>query len=163
MQTSRTWQGNSEGKLNEQMSNKESVIQGYIPALYGWEIEIEGVTLLLGGWWLVTSEQGGLEMIPVVNLDPTMGLVTDTGDIDWEDKEHIDQVTVEEEMVFKQKLMQTRREEEEAVFNAQSQLEDISCDTHEVEEIMKKALVSMEKTRKIVESIDGIADILQQT
>ena len=103
-----------------------------------------------------------MEMIPVVNIDPTMGLVTNTGDIDWEDKERIDQVAVEEEMLFKQKLLQTKREEE-AVFNAQSQLEDISCDTDEVEQIMKKALVSMEKTRKIVESIDGIADILQQT
>ena len=82
------------------------MIQGYIPALYGWEIEIEGVTLLLGGWWLDTSERGGMEMIPVVNIDPTMGLVTDTGDIDWEDKEHIDQVAVEEEMMFKQKLIQ---------------------------------------------------------
>ena len=142
---------------------KNTLLQGFLSALYGWEIEIEGVTLLLGGWWLDTSEQGHMEMIPVVNIDPTMGLVTDTGDIDWEDNEHIDQVAVEEEMLFKQKLLQTKREEEEAVFNAQSQLEDISCDTDEVEQIMKKALVSMEKTRKIVESIDGIADILQQT
>ena len=46
-----------------------------MPALYAWEIEIEGVTLLLGGWWLKTAKTGAMEMIPVINIDPQMGFL----------------------------------------------------------------------------------------
>ena len=101
-------------------------------------------------------------MIPLVNTDPVMGLLdTETGHVDWDNKDEINKVVVEEEAEFKQRLLKTREDEELALTDIHNQLEEISCDTDEIEQIMKKALVSMEKTRKIVESIDGVEEILK--
>ena len=38
------------------------VLQGYLPALFAWELEIEGVALLLGGWWLDTAARGEVRL-----------------------------------------------------------------------------------------------------
>ena len=32
--------------------------------------QIEGVTLLLGGWWLEAAKRGGPDTLPVINLSP---------------------------------------------------------------------------------------------
>ena len=39
-----------------------TLLQGYLPALFAWELEIEGVTLLLGGWWLETAARGEVRL-----------------------------------------------------------------------------------------------------
>ena len=67
-------------------------VEEYDPVLSGWEItvgcrsfsimtliittifivlsQIEGVTLLLGGWWLEAAKRGGPDTLPVINLSP---------------------------------------------------------------------------------------------
>ena len=130
-----------------------------MPGLFAWEIEIEGVTLLLGGWWLETSARGQLEMIPVVNIEPEMGyLDPESGDWVWDDMERAKQIAVEEELEHKQKLVRQKEEEESAVANAQEKLEDIEDETDQVEEIMKKALANMHKTQELVNSIRSSLD-----
>ena len=127
--------------------------------MFAWEIEIEGVTLLLGGWWLETSARGQLEMIPVVNIEPEMGyLDPESGDWVWDDMERAKQIAVEEELEHKQKLVNQKEEEESAVANAQEKLEDIEDETDQVEEIMKKALANMQKTQELVNSIRSSLD-----
>ena len=39
-----------------------ALLQGYLPALFAWELEIEGVALLLGGWWLDTAARGEVRL-----------------------------------------------------------------------------------------------------
>ena len=130
-----------------------------MPGLFAWEIEIEGVTLLLGGWWLETSARGQLEMIPVVNIEPEMGyLDPESGDWVWDDMERAKQIAVEEELEHKQKLVRQKEEEESAVANAQEKLEDIEDETDQVEEIMKKALANMQKTQELVNTIRSSLD-----
>ena len=130
-----------------------------MPGLFAWEIEIEGVTLLLGGWWLETSARGQLEMIPVVNIEPEMGyLDPESGDWVWDGMERAKQIAVEEELEHKQKLVRQKEEEESAVANAQEKLEDIEDETDQVEEIMKKALANMQKTQELVNSIRSSLD-----
>ena len=130
------------------------IVQGYLPGLFAWEIEIEGVTLLLGGWWLETSARGELEVIPVMNLDPEMGyLDTESGDWIWDNFEKAKEIAVEEELLHKQMLVRQKDEEEAAVSNAHEKLEDIEDETVQVEEIMKKALANMQKTQDLVNSI----------
>ncbi len=125
-----------------------------MPGLFAWEIEIEGVTLLLGGWWLETSARGELEVIPVMNLDPEMGyLDTESGDWIWDNFEKAKEIAVEEELLHKQMLVRQKDEEEAAVSNAHEKLEDIEDETVQVEEIMKKALANMQKTQDLVNSI----------
>ena len=34
--------------------------------------QIEGVSMLLGGWWLSMAAQGLVESIPVINMEPLM-------------------------------------------------------------------------------------------
>ena len=36
--------------------------------------QIEGVTLLLGGWWLEAARRGGLDTLPVINRNPEVNL-----------------------------------------------------------------------------------------
>ena len=125
-----------------------------MPGLFAWEIEIEGVTLLLGGWWLETSARGELEVIPVMNLDPEMGyLDPESGDWIWDNCDKAKEIAVEEELLHKQTLMRQKDEEEAAVSNAHEKLEDIEDETGQVEEIMKKALANMQKTQDLVNSI----------
>lgn len=52
----------------------EGTVEAYDPALSGWELTIEGVTLLLGGWWLEAAARGDLQSIPVINLKPSLGV-----------------------------------------------------------------------------------------
>ena len=130
-----------------------------MPGLFAWEIEIEGVTLLLGGWWLETSARGELEVIPVMNLDPEMGcLDEESGDWIWDDSKRANEIALEEELLHKQKLARQKDEEEAAVSNAHEKLEDIEDETDQVEEIMKKALANMQKTQDLVKSIRSTLD-----
>ena len=36
--------------------------------------QIEGVTLLLGGWWLEAARRGGPDTLPVINRNPEVNL-----------------------------------------------------------------------------------------
>ena len=36
----------------------------------GWRLEVEGVPMLLGGWWLEAAARGVLESVPVINIEP---------------------------------------------------------------------------------------------
>ena len=36
--------------------------------------QVEGVTLLLGGWWLPAAARGGPDALPVINLNPALGI-----------------------------------------------------------------------------------------
>ena len=42
----------------------------------GWLLEVEGVSMLLGGWWLETAARGLVEFVPVINMEPQMVEVT---------------------------------------------------------------------------------------
>jgi hypothetical protein len=57
----------------------EGTVQQYDAALSGWELTIEGVTLLLGGWWLEAAARGRLDTLPVINLSPSLGLQGEAG------------------------------------------------------------------------------------
>lgn len=131
-------------------------VKGYLPALYAWEIEIEGVTLLLGGWWLKTAKTGAMEMIPVINIDPQMGFLGEDGEWVWDDMETAMAICREEELEHKHKMIKMQIDEDNAVLNAQDKLKDIEDETDEIEEIMKKALANMQKTQELVNSISGI-------
>ena len=142
------------GQENFRKANNDVFVQGYLPGLFAWELDIEGVTLLLGGWWLETSARGELEVIPVINIDPEMGyLDLESGNWIWDDIEKAREIAVEEELLYKQKLAREKDEEEASVANAYEKLEDIEDETDQVEEIMKKALANMQKTQDLVNSI----------
>jgi len=36
----------------------------------GWQLQVEGVPMLLGGWWLEAAVRGALEFVPVINYNP---------------------------------------------------------------------------------------------
>lgn len=36
----------------------------------GWLLEVEGVSMLLGGWWLEAAARGQVESVPVINMEP---------------------------------------------------------------------------------------------
>ena len=36
----------------------------------GWDLVVEGVAMLLGGWWLQAAARGQLDTIPVINVNP---------------------------------------------------------------------------------------------
>ena len=46
-----------------------SVIR-WSPKHGGWDLKIDGVMMLLGGWWLEAASRGKLDSIPVINIDP---------------------------------------------------------------------------------------------
>ena len=128
-------------------------VRSYLPPLYGWEIQVEGVTLLLGGWWLEAAQRGNLTSIPVINEDPVMGFVED-GQTVWDDPDQVQRINREEEAKRKEDDMRKKDEENEALESVQTKLEDISIDAEEIEQIMQKALANMEKTRNLVEKIE---------
>merc|ERR1711915_521180 len=45
-------------------------VLGYSEQECGWKLEVEGVHMLLGGWWLQAAQKGQLQFIPVINTDP---------------------------------------------------------------------------------------------
>ena len=36
--------------------------------------QIEGVTLLLGRWWLESARRGGPDTLPVININPEVAI-----------------------------------------------------------------------------------------
>jgi len=59
-------------------------VEMYDKVLSGWEITIDGITLLLEGWWLQAAVRGNLSTLPVINMEPKVGIVnTESGDINW--------------------------------------------------------------------------------
>merc|ERR1719204_1588657 len=83
-------------------------VEEYDPVLSGWEITIEGVTLLLGGWWLEAAKRGGPDTLPVINLSPEVGLVGTDGSVRMisevaeEEREALEAKVVEEEVKDKE-------------------------------------------------------------
>ena len=95
-------------------------------------------------------------MIPVVNIDPEMGFLDpDTGEWVWNDMETALKIAKEEELQQKHKQIKQQIDEDNAVINAQTQLDELETDTDEIEEIMKKALSNMNKTQALVNEILG--------
>jgi len=45
-------------------------VVGYSQRQGGWQLQIEGASMLLGGWWLEAAARGALEYLPVINIDP---------------------------------------------------------------------------------------------
>ena len=45
-------------------------VVSYSKAQQGWQLQVEGVPMLLGGWWLEAAVRGALEYVPVINFDP---------------------------------------------------------------------------------------------
>merc|ERR1719481_2084240 len=45
-------------------------VVGYSKDQQGWQIKVEGVSMLLGGWWLEAAARGAVEYVPVINCDP---------------------------------------------------------------------------------------------
>ena len=50
----------------------EGHVVRYSPKHGGWELQIEGVSMMLGGWWLQAALKGKLDTIPIINLDPVV-------------------------------------------------------------------------------------------
>merc|ERR1711874_49356 len=48
-------------------------VMSYSSTQGGWVLEVEGVQMLLGGWWLPAAVRGKLEFVPVINIEPVMG------------------------------------------------------------------------------------------
>ena len=44
----------------------------FSPKNGGWELKVEGVSMLLGGWWLQAAQRGQLDSLPLINMDPVM-------------------------------------------------------------------------------------------
>ena len=129
------------------------VVKTYLPQLYAWEIEVEGVTLLLGGWWLEAAARGRLDSLPVVNLEPLMGIMGEEG-TDWDSQEEVERINSEEEARQREEDLRRKDEENEALESVQTKLEDISVEAVEIEQIMQKALENMEKTKNLVKLIE---------
>ena len=128
-------------------------VRAYIPPLYGWELQLEGVTLLLGGWWLEAAARGHLASLPLVNLEPTMGILGEEG-TDWDSQDEVERINREEEVSQKEEDMRRKDDENEALESVQTKLEDISVEAEEIEEIMQRALENMEKTKNLVKLIE---------
>ena len=60
----------------------EGHVVRYSPKHGGWKLQIEGVSIMLGGWWLQAALKGKLYTIPVVNLDPVV-LDQDGAEVDF--------------------------------------------------------------------------------
>ena len=50
----------------------EGTVLRYSSRQGGWEIQVEGVTMLLGSWWIEAARRGGPTSLPVVNINPVM-------------------------------------------------------------------------------------------
>ena len=48
----------------------EGQVVRYSPKNCGWELKVDGVSMLLGAWWLEAAERGHLDTIPVINTEP---------------------------------------------------------------------------------------------
>ena len=129
------------------------VVKTYLAQLYAWEIEVEGVTLLLGGWWLEAAARGVLASIPLVNVEPLMGITGEEG-TDWDSQDEVERINREEEARQKEEDLRRKGEEGEALESVQTKLEDISVEAGEIEQIMQKALENMEKTKNLVKLIE---------
>ena len=114
---------------------------------------MEGVTLLLGGWWLEAAGRGRLASLPVVNLEPLMGIMGEEG-TDWDSQEEVERINSEEEARQREEDLRRKDEENEALESVQTKLEDISVEAVEIEQIMQKALENMEKTKNLVKLIE---------
>ena len=102
-------------------------------------------------------------MIPVINIDPEMAyLDPDTGDWVWDDMETALKIAKEEELEQKHKQIKQQIDEDTAVMNAQTQLDELKTDTDEIEEIMKKALSNMNKTQALVNEILGDPNFIKE-
>jgi len=52
----------------------EGHVVRYSPKQGGWELQVEGVSMLLGGWWVEAAMRGKVNTIPVVNVEqPSQG------------------------------------------------------------------------------------------
>ena len=45
---------------------------GCSPRHGGWELRVEGVSMLLGAWWLAAAARGKLASLPLTNTEPVM-------------------------------------------------------------------------------------------
>ena len=50
----------------------EGQVVRFSPKNGGWELKVEGVSMLLGGWWLQAAQRGQLDSLPLANMDPVM-------------------------------------------------------------------------------------------
>ena len=48
----------------------EGSVVRYSPKHGGWDLKIDGVMMLMGGWWLEAASRGQMDSIPVINMDP---------------------------------------------------------------------------------------------
>ena len=45
-------------------------VVGFSHSKAAWDLMVEGVAMVLGGWWLLAAVRGNLETIPVININP---------------------------------------------------------------------------------------------
>ena len=57
------------GSVRQPGPGEGSVVR-YSPKHGGWDLKIDGVMMLLGGWWVEAASRGMLDSIPVINMDP---------------------------------------------------------------------------------------------
>ena len=57
------------GSVRQPGTGEGSVVR-YSPKHGGWDLKIDGVMMLMGGWWLEAASRGHMDSIPVINMDP---------------------------------------------------------------------------------------------
>ena len=64
-------QGRREGR---QPGPGRGRVEGFCTSKAAWDLRVEGVAMLLGGWWLQAAVRGSLDTIPVININPSYTL-----------------------------------------------------------------------------------------
>ena len=127
----------------------------YLSTLSAWELQIEGVPMLLGRWWLQVAERGKLDSIPVINIDPVMGCEDEEGSCDFD-------VDVVASRMIMEKELENEREKKSAVSGmliapgtaaSEAQLEEIQIEKDKIDALMEEALENMEKTRSLARTL----------
>jgi len=139
----------------------EGVVGRYIKMLSAWELKIEGVTMLLGRWWLKAAERGQMDSIPVMNIQPVIGC---------EERDDVNGLAMgEEDPVLALALRMSMEEEKEkerekgsaitGTISApgkvlrEAQLEEIENEQRKLEALLERTKISMARTERIAKSI----------
>jgi hypothetical protein len=55
------------GKVR-QPGNGVGFVVGFCTRQRGWKLEVDGVPMLLGSWWIEDAVRGGPQTIPIINI-----------------------------------------------------------------------------------------------
>ena len=77
------------GRVTRRASGEGRVVR-YCTTQRAWELEVEGVKMLLGYWWLEAAARGALPFLPIVNIRKHNHVKSgQTPEKDTDAKEHV--------------------------------------------------------------------------